>query len=274
MKSILRAAAIAPSILLAAAVFATAHPAAAAQLCDDGDLSVLANRPAVAWSPCVVGDGQVLLETGYYQNASSVFGGSAIAEYPNAELRVGFDPKLELLIDPPTQVDVSGNHGRGFFSLSDPGVGFKYQLEDQHSSALEIGGEIRPPSTAASFHAQPDYRLEVDSTRLVGSKLQATLGLGLVDQSRIAKALPTTPALRSSAARGYATSQKTTVSLELLDQASVARSLRGQSFGDLALRQTLSRRVLFDIEGGQTFNTSARTRPHYIGAGFTFGSAK
>lgn len=258
------------AVFLAGAV---PQPAPAANLCTAAELSQLVNRPDASWSACVVGAGDLLLETGYYQNASSV-GGADIAEYPNAELRLGVDPKLELLLDPPAQIDVSGNHGRGYFSLSDPGLGFKYQLGDGGSGALALGGEFHSPSTAASYHVQPDYRLELDSTRLVGAKLQATMGLGLVDESRMARSTPSTPALRSSAALGLASSPNTTFSVELLDQASVARSLRGQSFGDLALRQALSRRVLLDVEGGQTFNTSAHTRPHYIGAGLAFATSR
>ena len=249
------------------------RPAPAANFCTAAALAQVVNRPDASWSACVVDTGSLILESGYYQNASSV-GGSEIAEYPNAEVRLGVDPKLEFLLDPPAQVDVSGNHGRGFFSLSDPGLGLKYQLADGGNGALALGGEFHSPSTAASYHVQPDYRLELDSTRLVGAKLQATMGLGLVDESRMARSTPSTPALRSSAALGLASSPTTTFSVELLDQASVARSLRGQSFGDLAFRQALSRRVLLDIEGGQTFNTSARARPHYIGAGLAFGSSR
>jgi hypothetical protein len=261
--------------LIVAAILCASAPrvASAAAFCSAAELAQIVNRPDAAWSACVVGPAAALLETGYYQNASSV-GGADIAEYPNAELRFGLDPKLELLVDSPTQVDVSGNHGKGFFSLSDPGLGLKYQLADRGNGAIGLGAELHPPSTAASFHVQPDYRLEVDSTELVGSKLQATVGLGVVDESRIARSVTSTPALRSSAGLGLSTSPSTTVSIELLDQASVARSLRGQSFGDLAVRQGLTRHVLLDIEGGQTFNTSAHARPHYIGAGLAFGPTR
>jgi len=257
---------------IAALIANPPQPAAAAQYCGAADLAAIANRPDMSWSACVLAADEAILETGYYQNASSV-GGADIAEYPNAELRYGVDRRLELLLDPPTQVDVSGNHGKGFFTLSDPGVGFKYQLADRNNGAIDIGAEIHPPSTPASFRWQPDYRLELDSTQLVSRNLEATVGLGVVDEGHIARSTPATPALRSSAQVGLAASRNTTVSVELLDQASVARSLRGQSFGNLALKQSLSRRVLFDLEGGQTFNTSAHSRPHYIGAGFSFGTA-
>jgi hypothetical protein len=255
-------------------LLATAPDAArAAQFCSAADLGEVVNRPDVSWSACVVGLDQAVLETGYYQNASSV-GQFEIAEYPNAQLRLGLAPNAELVLNPPTQVDLSGNHGKGYFSLSDPGVGLKYQLVDRPNGALDIGGEIRPPSTAASFGWQPDYQLQVDSAELVGSKLLTSIGLGVVDDGRIHPTAKGHPAVRSSATVGLAASHNTSLSLEIVDQASVARSLRGQSSGNLALREAISRHVLFDLDGGQTFNTSAHARPHYIGAGFAFATSR
>lgn len=256
----------------------------ATQYCSDASLLPIVNRPSDAWSPCVVGDDGVLLESGYYQNASSV-GGSAIAEYPDAELRVGFARALEVMLDPETQIDRSGNHGKGFFTTSDPGLGLKWQLADQPNGAYDFGAEVNPPETAASFPWQPKYRFGLDSSERVTKRWRTDLGLNLVDDGRIddgrlddgrdvAALARSTPALRSTAGLGLAASDDSLFSVELSDQSSVARSLRGQSFGHLAWRQALSRRILVDVEGGQTFNTSAHTRPHYIGAGLSLGSSR
>jgi hypothetical protein len=245
---------------------------ATGQFCSSADLAQVENRPNVDWSACVVELDETLLETGYYQNASSV-GASAIAEYPNAQVRTGVASNLELVLNPPTQVDVSGNRGKGFFSLSDPGVGFKYQVADNATGAVDFGGEIRPPSTATSFRWQPEYQFQADSSQQVGRKLLATIGLGVVDDGRFSAVTPGKPALRTSAALGLAASHGTNVSVELVDQASVAKSLHGQTSGNLTLHEAIAKRVVFDLDGGQTFNTSAHSRPHYIGAGFAFATS-
>jgi hypothetical protein len=156
----------------------------ATQYCSDASLLPIVNRPSDAWSPCVVGDDGVLLESGYYQNASSV-GGSAIAEYPDAELRVGFARALEVMLDPETQIDRSGNHGKGFFTTSDPGLGLKWQLADQPNGAYDFGAEVNPPETAASFPWQPKYRFGLDSSERVTKRWRTDLGLNLVDDGRI-----------------------------------------------------------------------------------------
>lgn len=246
-----------------------ARAADASALCAPGNVDDVANRPSVAWSSCVVDYRDVVVESGYYQNASSV-GSSEIAEYPDVEIRAGVARALELVFDAPTQVDRSLNNGHGQYTFSDPGVGFKYQLADSIAGALSLGAELDAPSAAASYHCQPKYRIEAEQGRRLG-KLDATLGLALVDDHRIMRAVESRPALRPSADLGFAATPATSVSVELLNQTSIAHAVRAQSFDGLALKETLSKRVLFDLEGGQTINASANTRPHYVGAGLVFG---
>jgi hypothetical protein len=262
----------ASAILVACAIALTpaiAHAADSAALCASSNVDDVANRPNVAWNSCVVDYRDLLVESGYYQNASSV-GSSEIAEYPNVEIRAGVARALELVFDAPTQVDRSLNNGHGEYTFSNPGVGFKYQLSDSVASALSLGAELDAPSTPTSYHGQPKYRIEAEQGRRLG-KLDATFGLALVDDHRIARWAESRPALRPSADLGFAATPATSVSVEVLNQTSVARALRSQSFDGLALKETLSKRMLVDIEGGQTINASANTRPHYIGAGLVFG---
>jgi len=268
--------------VFAATVAMRPWPASAATLCTEAELVDLANRPDAAPNSCVVGLDDLVLESGYYQNASSV-GGAVIARYPNAELRVGVAEALEVDYDAPSQIDVSGNRGKGFWSLSDPGVGVKWQVADRPSTAFDLDAEVRPPASAASFPWQPKYSLQLDSTQTLDKRVRTNVDLGLVGEDHdlgflgddhFVRMPAVTPGVRSTAGIGFATSPASLFSVELNDQTSVARSLRGQSFGDLSYRQTLSRHVVLDVEGGQTFNTSAGTRPHYIGAGLAFGATR
>jgi hypothetical protein len=275
--------------LVAAIAFASilslaprAASAGASALCDDPSLLQLANRPTAASNSCVVGLDDLVLETGYFQNASSV-GESEVAEYPNSELRVGIAQSVEVDYNAPTQVDVSGNHGKGFFTLSDPGLGLKWQLADRANSAYNLEAEMRPPANAASFPWQPKYSLQLDSTREFYKRVRTSVALGVIGENHslatvgvdhFCRFSDATAGLRSSAGIGLSTSPATLFSVEVNDQSSVAHSIRGQSFGDLSYKQTLAPHVLLDVEGGQTFNTSAGTRPHYIGAGLSFGATK
>ena len=287
MKSALRdhlCARLAVAIAFASivAVAPRAASAAGSALCADPSLLQLGNRPTAVSSSCVVGLDDIVLETGYFQNASSV-GESEVAEYPNSELRVGVAQSVELDYNAPTQVDVSGNHGKGFFSLSDPGLGLKWQLADRAESAYNLEAEVRPPANAASFPWQPKYSLQLDSTRELYKRLRTTVALGVIGENHSLSTIgvdhfcrfsDATPGLRSSAGIGLSTSPATLFSVEVNDQSSVAHAIRGQSFGDLSYKQTLARHVMLDVEGGQTFNTSAGTRPHYIGAGLSFGATR
>src|SRR5271155_3560713 len=139
--ALLRAVLLGVTFLTASLCGAGTRAAGASAICNSADLMDVVNRPNTAWSPCVVGPDGVLIESGYYQNASSV-GGSTVAEYPSAELRFGFAHDIEAVLDTPSQIAASGNQGRGTFSESSPGVGFKWQLANGPNSAYGLGAEI------------------------------------------------------------------------------------------------------------------------------------
>jgi hypothetical protein len=247
--------------------------ASADRICDNQTLLNLIDRPTTALSSCVLTKGGAVLESGYYQNASSV-GGSEVARYPNAALRLGITSKLELDVEGPSQVDVSGNHGRGFWSLTDPGVGMKWQLANRAMSAYDLDAQIEPQPQAASYPWQPRFALQFDSTQLIERRLRTILALGVVDDRRIARKQADFPGLRSSTGLSYLTSPASEFSVEVNVQSSVARAIRGQSYGDATFRQALNRHVAIDVEGGQTFNAAAKRRPHYIGAGLALGATR
>jgi hypothetical protein len=273
---------LAVTIAVASLIGFAPRAGSASTLCAGPSLLELANRPTTAASSCVVGLDDLVLETGYYQNASSV-GESEVAEYPNSELRIGVARSVEVDYNAPAQIDVSGNHGKGLFTLSDPGLGVKWQLADRANSAYNLEAEVRPPANAASFPWQPKYSLQLDSTRELYKRLRTSVALGVIGENHTLSTIGVdhfcrfsdgTAGLRSSAGIGVSTSPATLFSVEVNDQSSVAHAIRGQSFGDLSYKQTLAPHLLLDVEGGQTFNTSAGTRPHYIGAGLSFGATK
>ncbi len=67
-------------------------PPPAKAVCD-GSLRSLANTSHARMTPCIVRPGRIVIESMYYQNASSV-GGTALAAYPEPTFRIGLAPRL------------------------------------------------------------------------------------------------------------------------------------------------------------------------------------
>ena len=80
--------------------------------CAGSSLQDLASRTHAKATPCVAPRHRFILETTYYQNASRI-GGSALAAYPEARIRYGMAPRLELFVDTPSEIAKSGERGRG-----------------------------------------------------------------------------------------------------------------------------------------------------------------
>src|SRR5581483_11581783 len=109
----------------------------------DGTLRAIANTTHARMTPCLVHRGTVVIETMYYQNASRV-GGTALAAYPEATVRIGLGDRVELFVDAPSNVAKSGENGLGVFYFTHPGFGLKAQLSNSSTFASSFSIETRP----------------------------------------------------------------------------------------------------------------------------------
>jgi hypothetical protein len=79
-------------------------------------------------------------------------------------------------------------------------------------------------------------------------------------------------AVREALSLGYSLSTSTRITTELATE-SGSRHGRAvaNSEGDVVVQQRLSKRTLFDVELGSSFNTiHGVTKPHYLGSGLAF----
>ncbi len=264
---------VCPRIALAAcaavlAAFARSLPAdaAAKTFCSDASLLSLAAGSSDISSPCTIAPGSILLEGLYYQNASFV-GGTALAAYPLFNLRLGFAPNAELIIDPPSQVAESGARGLGLYPVSRPGYGAQYTFAQTVGSAWAAGINVVPPASLyAPSESQPKYQLD------------------LTTQSRLSRsiALTSTVAAQTSHSAGFGTilptaalgAEFTPVARTMLSAdvgtRLVTRRSASQSFADLSLAQLLGRKVAWTIGLGTAFNPVANAKPHYLSTGLAF----
>ncbi|MGA2392381.1 MAG: hypothetical protein ABSH03_03400 [Candidatus Lustribacter sp.] len=138
-----------------------AAPPAPVNACSTQNPAFTIDDPAGVASPCAVAPGTLLVETLYYQNASRV-GGTALAAYPLFRLRTGIARRLEVVIDTPSQIAMSGVDGAGLYPTTHAGYGLNYTFAASAAFAAAFGAEAVPPSSRFTVdQAQPRYVLDV-----------------------------------------------------------------------------------------------------------------
>jgi hypothetical protein len=246
-----------------------ARPANAGDLqsiCSGAELSAIVTGSSQIPSPCMVPTGSVVIETLYYQNASRV-GGTALAAYPMLQLSAGVARRIGVVFDPPTQIAESGLRGAGIYSRSHSSYGIRYRLFQTPRIALGVGFAVAPPASLyAPSETQPKYLLDINS----GYQLTPGLTIkGMLQESTshtpgVARILPA-----QALGADFALSRSTVVSPDI-GLRSVTALARPQSFGDLCVKRSLDRKLMFDMGLGTAFNPVAHAKAHYLSAGLSF----
>lgn len=238
-------------------------------ICDQS-LRSIANTSHARMTPCIVRRGQIVIETMYYQNASSV-GGTALAAYPEATIRLGLSPRVEVFLDAPSDVAKSGSNGLGVFYFTHPGFGLKATLSNSSTFASSVSVETTP-----QLHALAHLSLiPVADITFTGSWMPRRSNLifsaqagafwfrqrGMDHEQRTAATFAagvTMPVMR-----------KTWLSLQLSSISTAAMNSSAQSTGTLSLQHEIGRNVLANLQLGTAFNAAGRSKAHYLGVGFT-----
>ena len=254
-----------------ACVLAVIAPLAASagtigNFCDDSHPFSLADDLSGIGTPCVVAPKSLMVETVYLQNASEV-GGTALAAYPLVRFRTGLAPRVELLVDPPSQIAESTPGGAGAYPGTHFGYGLNYLLSQSGHGALALQAEVLPPTWRfAPSHGQARYVLGLTSDYQLTHRMSvgfAASGIssGTVGFDRILPSL----SVRTAYDAGAGTQIATDVGSRLVTRRSVA-----QSFGDISVTQRLKKRVFFSAGLGTTFNAVSNAKAHYLSSGFNF----
>jgi len=251
---------------LAAAAAAPAAADETASYCANLPLLDVATGSSSIASPCSVAPRSFLVDSLYYQNASLV-GGSALAAYPLTSLRFGIAPRLEVVLDPPSQIAASAHDGAALYPTSHSGYGFNYTLGESERLAWSAEAGVVPP---ASFYntteTQPKYSLGLVSayhlTRRVTFKAQ--LAAATSHSAGFGTVLPTT-----ALGADLATDSSTRFSLDLGNRA-VTRRAAEQSFGDISVKHLIFRKFAVNVGLGTAFNSVDNAKAHYLSSGLSF----
>jgi hypothetical protein len=236
----------------------------------DQSLRSIANTSHARMTPCIVRRGQIVIETMYYQNASSV-GGTALAAYPEATLRMAISPRVELFIDTPSDVAKSGTNGLGVFYFTHPGFGLKALLSSSSSFASSVSVETTPqlhalahlsliPVADVTFTGSwAPRRSNLIFTAQAGAFWFRQRGMGHEQRTAATFAVGVTaPIMR-----------KTWLSLQFRSLSTAAMNSSAQSTGTLSLQHEIGRNVLANLQLGTAFNAAGHSKAHYLGVGFT-----
>lgn len=236
----------------------------------DLSLRSIASTSHAKMTPCVVRRGQIVIESMYYQNASSV-GGTALAAYPEATFRVGVTPRLELFIDAPSDVAKSGTHGEGVFYFTHPGYGLKASLWSSSTFASSLSLEARPqlhalahlnllPMADATLTASwMPRRSNLILTAQAGAFWFRQRGMGHAQRTAATFTLAVTaPIMR-----------KTWLTLQVRNLSAAAINSSSQSTGTLTVQHEIGRNVLANVQLGTAFNAAGHSKAHFLGVGFT-----
>jgi hypothetical protein len=202
----------------------------------------------------------------YYQNASRV-GGTALAAYPLVRLRTGIVPRLELVVDAPSQVAESGLHGLGLYPTTHLGYGLNYTLKSDAHMASAFRVEMVPPSSRFQVdERQPKYIFDFTIGFKVGrrgtlSGIATGSSSHLVGFGRIAPGA----AVRVAYEAGHRTQISTDIGARV-----VARGNVTQGYGDVAINELLRKNVTWSVGLGTTFNPVHDAKAHYLASGFNF----
>jgi hypothetical protein len=236
-------------------------------VCGGGNLLTTGSTPSGTPAACLVPARTVLVESLYYQNASKV-GGTALAAYPMFRLRAGVAPRVEVVVDAPSQVAESGLGGAGLYPASSPGIGVNYALAQNYRRSMALGAELLPPESlyAPNRAAQPRYQFDLSSAYRVSPllRLDATLAGASSRSAGLQRIYPT-----AMFGADLTPEQRTRISLDLGARI-ITRHAAWQSFGDVSVTRLLRKKLAFDVGLGTAFNPVNDQKSHYLAAGFNF----
>lgn len=239
-------------------------------VCDPTNLFSVVDRAVAGTSPCTLRNHTYELETGYYQNASTV-GGSQLAAYPLSILRYAATPSLEVFFDPTTRIAKNGMNGKGIYTWSRSGAGLKLRLVNTGDTAVAFRVNYTPQADeTATISTRNRFDAGVIARSVLSSKfaLSATVGMNNFTQDP-SISINKTSSWYERLAVSDQFAKRTQAIFSMSSQSAMTTSSTAQSKYGIALRQTFAKHAMLDVQMGSTINATSSTKAHYIGAGFS-----
>jgi hypothetical protein len=216
---------------------------------------------------CVVKKHHTAVTTMYYQNASRV-GGTALAGYPLLRVGYGVTSNLEAFYDAPSELAVSA-HGP-HYEMTHSGIGATAAVAQDGNVDFLLTAQSRPPlSPLANLYVLPlsDLHLTVAWSELSGTDFSAQVGtLNFIATNRGHRRSSVFDSLTGLTPIGNGT----WFSGQLGMQSNATYGSAGETRGIASLKRAVGANTLFNVDLGTAFNAGGNSKPHYLGAGFTF----
>jgi len=154
--------------------------------------------------------------------------------------------------------------------MTHAGVGAQATLAQSGNVALMLTAESRPPlSPLANLYVLPlaDVHLSAAWSTQGGSSVVAQVGtLNYIATNRGHRRSSVFDTLAATAP--IATGTWFTGEIGMQSNATFASA--GQTRGIASVKHSIGNSVVFNVDLGTTLNASGGSKPHYLGAGFTF----
>lgn len=212
---------------------------------------------------CPVERHHVALESGYYQNASRI-GGTALAEYPQTSVLYGATSNLQLSFNAPSEIARSGVGGAGVYSVTRSGYGAEYGLGGSQNVWYGLSGSFRPPPGALyNMQLVPLSTAQALVDWTPTDSMEYGTALGTLTYRRVSRSgNRSSPTATVFAARSLDAKTLLTTGVNVVSRPFFGAS--AQTAGTVGLQRELFARTYVDMGVGSTFNSAARSKPHYL----------
>jgi hypothetical protein len=216
---------------------------------------------------CMVKRHHVVVSTMYYQNASKV-GGTALAGYPLLRAGYGVASNAEVFYDAPSELAIS-SHG-GHYEMAHSGIGAQGTIAQAGDMVLMLTAESRPPlSPLSNLYVLPlsDVHMTAAWTTLDGSNLAAQVGtLNYIATNRGHRRSSIFDTFSATAPIASQTWFTGVVGM----QSNATWGSAGETRGIASVKHSIGADSVFNVDLGTALNAAGGSKPHYLGAGFTF----
>ena len=185
-------------------------------------------------------------------------------------MRTGYGvmSNLEAFYDAPSELAVSSRGAH--YEMAHSGLGVTGSVAQDGNVALLLSAESRPPlSPLANLYVLPlsDVHLTAAWSAPSGTDFAARVGtLNFVATNRGHRRSSVFDDLSASTPVGTGT----WFSGDLGQQSNATYGSAGETRGIASVKRAIGADTLFNVDLGTAFNAGGNSKPHYLGAGFTF----
>ncbi len=238
--------------------------------CGDTNLLGTTDRPTFGTNPCVVKTSATIVEFGYRNTVTSGEDSNRLSSLPQNRDRVGLFPHVELVLDLPSALKLSGN-GTPITGASNFGTGLKYEFGYFGSFVHGVAAEVVYPTSSPPFSSglpsyNGSYQIGGGIVKNVGFNL--TLGFNTFSSPNPGgHGTIRSTAFSPTLILGASVLPQTKINLEVANSSSNGPGSSGQYYGNIFLQHQFAEFLLLDIEAAQRLTVVDGARQHYVGFG-------